>query len=68
MISGIEKTFLQTLNKLDGIIGQTMVLILDGNSEIGAHIRSTLCYLICLRYSFRWKAVTYFPSCVRNIF
>ena len=24
----------------------TMVLILDGNSEIGAHVRSHLCYMI----------------------
>ena len=30
----------------------SMVLILDGNSEIGAHVRSDLCYLI------RWRAVT----------
>ena len=27
-----------------------MVLILDGNSEIGAHVRSNLCYLIFLRH------------------
>ena len=27
-----------------------MVLILDDNSEIGAHIKSNLCYLICLRH------------------
>ena len=26
----------------------TMVLILDGNSEVGAHVRSNLCYLIRL--------------------
>ena len=26
-----------------------MVLILDGNSVIGAHVRSNLCYLICVR-------------------
>ena len=30
-----------------------MVLIIYGNSEIGAHVRSNLCYLICLRHSFR---------------
>ena len=28
-----------------------MVLILDGSSEIGAHVRMSLCYLICLRHS-----------------
>ena len=27
-----------------------MVLVLDGNSEIGAHVRSYLCYLICIRH------------------
>ena len=27
-----------------------MVFISDGNGEIGAHIRSNLCYLICLRH------------------
>ena len=26
-----------------------MVFILDGISSIGAHVRSNLCYLICLR-------------------
>ena len=30
--------------------GSIMVLILDGNPEIGAHVRSNLCYLICLRH------------------
>ena len=30
-----------------------MELILDGNSEIDAHIRSNLCYLICLRHLIR---------------
>ena len=32
--------------------------ILDGNSEIGAHVRSNLCYLICLRRLIRSRAVT----------
>ena len=31
----------------------TMVLILGGNSEIGAHSRRSLCYLICLRHLIR---------------
>ena len=35
-----------------------MVLICDGNSEIGAHVESNLCYLICLRHLIRSKAVT----------
>ena len=50
---------------------------LDGDSEIGAHIRSKLCSLICLRHLVRSSAVkdrclfpkkTYFPSCLRNMF
>ena len=35
------------------------VHILDGNSEIGAHVRSNLCYFICLRHLIRSRAVTY---------
>ena len=54
----------------------SMVLI-DGNSEIGAHVRSNLCYLICLRHLIRSRAVTnrisisektYFALYVRNMF
>ena len=37
---------------------QTMVLMLDGSSEIGKHRRSNLCYLICLRHLIRSRAVT----------
>ena len=33
-------------------------LIFDGNSEIGAHVRSILCYLICSRHLIRSRAVT----------
>ena len=33
-----------------------MVLILDCKSEIGAHIRSNPCYLICLRQLIRSRA------------
>ena len=35
-----------------------MVYILDGNSAIGAHIRSNLCSLIGLRHLIRSRAVT----------
>ena len=35
------------------LIGSTMVLILSGYSEIGAHVWSPLGYLICLRHLFR---------------
>ena len=35
-----------------------MVLILEGHSEIGAHVRSNPCYLICSRQLIRSIAVT----------
>ena len=38
-----------------------MVLILDGNSEKGAYVRSNLCYLICLRHFIRSRVVTNRP-------
>ena len=38
--------------------GQVMVLTLAGNLEIGAHIGSILCSLICLRHWIRSRAVT----------
>ena len=34
-----------------------MVLILDGNSDIGAHVGSNICYSISLRNSMRSRAV-----------
>ena len=37
---------------------RTMVLILYGNSDIGAHVRSKVCCWICLRHMVRSKAVT----------
>ena len=47
----------------------TMVLKLDGKSEIGAHhVRSNLCYLICLRHLIRSRAVTDLFSPKRSIF
>ena len=54
-----------------------MVPLLDGNSEIGEHVRSILCYLNCIRHLIRSRAVknrvfflknTYFPLCVRNMY
>ena len=36
----------------------TYKVILDGNLEIDAHVRSHLCYLICLRQLNRSRAVT----------
>ena len=35
-----------------------MVLILDGDSEIIAKVRTNLCYLICIRYLIKKRAVT----------
>ena len=35
-----------------------MVLLLDGNSEMVSHVRSNLCYLICLRWLIRSRKVT----------
>ena len=35
-----------------------MVLILDANSEIGAHVERKLCHLICLRHLIRSREVT----------
>ena len=52
----------------------SMVLILDGNSEIVENVRSNICNMNCERCLIRSRAVTdrvkfsYFPSCVRNIF
>ena len=44
----------------------TMVLMSDGSSEIGAHVRSNFYYLICVRHLIRSRAVTFFPSNVRQ--
>ena len=35
-----------------------MVRILDGNSGVGAHVRSNICHLICLRDLIKSRAVT----------
>ena len=35
-----------------------MVLILDGNYDIGAHVRRILCYFICLRHLIKSREVT----------
>ena len=32
--------------------------IIDGNSELGKHVRGNTCYLICSRHSIRLRAVT----------
>ena len=36
--------------RLATITGLTMVLILDGNSDICAQVRGNICYSICLRH------------------
>ena len=37
---------------------RAMVLILDGNSELGAYVRSNICYWICLRNLITSRAFT----------
>ena len=37
---------------------RSLVLILDGNTEIGAHVKSNLCYLISVRHFIRSRTVT----------
>ena len=49
------------------ILGEVMVLISDGNSEIGSHVWSNHCYLLCLRHSiqifFLRKYVFFLHAC-----
>ena len=57
----IDKTswIFSTLNGQGALnIIKTMVLILEGNWEIDAHVRSNLCYSICLWHLIRLRAVT----------
>ena len=42
----------------EALVGDIMVLISDGNSEIDAHVRSNLCYVICLRHLINSRVVT----------
>ena len=44
----------------------SLVLILDGSSEIGTHVISDLCYLICLWHLIRSRAVTKIMFFFRN--
>jgi len=55
---------------------ETMALILDGTSEIDAHLRINLYYFICITHLIRSRTVTnrpffkvpYFPSYARKMF
>ena len=56
---------------------QSLVLISDGNSEIGAHVRSNLCSLVCLRHLLDREQSkignyssekTFFPTYARKMF
>ena len=47
---------------------KTMVFMLDGNSEISAHVRSNLGYLVCHKSGFLSSGFTFFSSYVRNMF
>ena len=69
---------LEDSNSNPHTIATTMVIILDGNSEIGAHVRSNFCYLTPLRHLIRSIAVTnlifffilkmtYLPIYVRDV-
>ena len=45
-----------------------MVLVLDSYSELGVDARSNPCYLICLKYLIRLRAVTnriFFMGCLK---
>ena len=53
-----------------GSMSQPRYFIIDGKSELGAHVSSYLCYLRCLRHLSRPRAVAnrIFSSCVRKMF
>ena len=53
---GIERGIVKNAQWIFNI--WTMVLILDGNLEIGAHVRSSLTYLICFWHLLRSRSVT----------
>ena len=72
-----QKKFDKPLGVVWDTPGTYYYIILDGNSEVCAHVRSNLCYLICLRQLIRSRAATnrifslqkdFFPSCMRNMF
>ena len=44
------------------------MVILDGNSEIGGHVRSNLFYLTCLRHLIKSRAVTNRIFCPKDLF
>ena len=69
----LPNKFWSTLIKL--LFELSNVLTLDSNSEIGAHVRSKLCYLTCLSHLIKSRPVTSqfgfvfsekkcFPSCI----
>ena len=47
----------------DALLGEMMVLVFDGNLVLGAHVRSNLCFLICLKQLIKLRVVKN-----RNIF
>ena len=57
LIFGINSTNLQMSQPLTKF-GSTMMLTSDGNLEIGAYVRSDVCYLICVRHLIRSRLVT----------
>ena len=73
-VSAKSKRLFMHLPSCNPELYPAIVLMLDGSSEVGAHVRSILCYLNCLRYLITTTAnrifvseKAYFPSCVRNM-
>ena len=64
-----QKCVLSVASQFPGLFiilfGCFIVLILDGNSDIGAHVRPHLCYLICLR---RWIRSSHFIFPKKTLF
>ena len=58
IFGGNNRKFMSTLTMSSVTAVTARVHILDGNSEIGAHARSNLCYLICVRHLNRSRGVT----------
>ena len=56
-VLSLQTTFIQTWIKYNIFPINILVLILDGNSEMGAHVRISLCYLTCERHLIWSRAI-----------
>ena len=54
----IQKIYLSVVQNLCCFVVRYIVFIIDGNSKIGVHVRTNLCYIICLRNLIRSRAAT----------